>query len=174
MRSLLIRAFPARPTTITTLLPSRATLPSIVRLSSTTSTPSPATTTAQEDPSTTTTTSTTTTITRNPPSTPTPAPSHTRPYLINLSASNNYPVYPRTKAAGQSKFTVIKHVEGDKRAFVQDLCEETGLSRDHVVLQPVTGHVQVKGLHVDKLKKWLVDSFGDPHKAKVPVDAIAP
>ncbi|KAL2753224.1 hypothetical protein ACRALDRAFT_212689 [Sodiomyces alcalophilus JCM 7366] len=166
MRSLLIRApLSARHATTAAILPSRVILPSIVRLSSTSSTTSPATT--QEDQA-------TATITRNSSSTPTTPQPRTRPYLINLSASNNYPVYPRTKSAGQSRFTLIKHVEGDKRAFIQDLCEGTGLSRDDVVLQPITGHVQVKGLHVDRLKKWLVDSFGNPHRTQGPIDAIAP
>lgn len=124
-------------TRATAILPPRA-IPSIVRFSSATSqATTTTTTTTQEEQA-------TTTITRNLPPTPETTQSRTRPYLINLSASNNYPVYPKTKAAGQSKFTLIKHVEGDKRAFIQDLCEGTGLSREDIVLQPVTGHVQIK------------------------------
>lgn len=118
------RALLARPAVSFT---TRTTIPTSIRLASTTST-SPASET---------------TITRNAsPVTSPPAPSHR--YAVGLSISNNWPVYTVTKAAGQSKFTVIKRVEGDKKAFVQDLVEATGIPREEVILQPVTGHVQVK------------------------------
>lgn len=127
MRNSLSRALPARYNLCRTTTTSF--IPSTIRLSST-STQSP---------------TTSTTITRNdPPASSSQKPLTSRPYLINLTPSNNYPVYPRTKAAGQSKFTLIKHVDGDKRAFIQDLVEGTGIPRENVVLQPVTGHVQVK------------------------------
>lgn len=157
MRNSLARALPGRYNLCRTTTTSF--IPSTVRLSST-SAQSPATST---------------TITRNdPPASSSQKPLTSRPYLINLTPSNNYPVYPRTKAAGQSKFTLIKHIDGDKRAFIQDLVEGTGIPRENVVLQPVTGHVQVKGFHVEELKKWLKEAFGEPHKAREPVDAVAP
>ncbi|KAK1976260.1 hypothetical protein LZ30DRAFT_693012 [Colletotrichum cereale] len=83
-----------------------------------------------------------------------------RPYLIGLTAGNQYPVYARTKAAGSSKFTLVKKIEGNKKAFAQDLAREAGFPADEVKLNPVTGHVQIKGFHVEKVKAWLSSTLG--------------
>ncbi|KDN63982.1 hypothetical protein CSUB01_04201 [Colletotrichum sublineola] len=99
------------------------------------------------------------------------APATARPYLIGLTAGNQYPVYPRTKAAGSSKFTFVKKIEGNKRAFVQDLAREAGFPADEVKLNPVTGHVQVKGFHVEKIKAWLSNTLGSTTTAKASTTA---
>ncbi|WQF85358.1 Putative large ribosomal subunit protein mL49 [Colletotrichum destructivum] len=83
-----------------------------------------------------------------------------RPYVIGLTAGNQFPVYPSTKAAGSSKFTVVKKIEGNKKAFAQDLAREAGFPAEDVKLNPVTGHVQIKGFHVDKVKQWLSTTMG--------------
>ncbi|TQN71750.1 54S ribosomal protein img2 [Colletotrichum shisoi] len=94
-------------------------------------------------------------------STTTPAPAAVaRPYVIGLTAGNQFPVYPSTKAAGSSKFTVVKKIEGNKKAFAQDLAREAGFPAEDVKLNPVTGHVQIKGFHVDKVKQWLSTTMG--------------
>ncbi|CCF35552.1 hypothetical protein CH063_07307 [Colletotrichum higginsianum] len=91
----------------------------------------------------------------------TPAPAAVaRPYVIGLTAGNQFPVYPSTKAAGSSKFTVVKKIEGNKKAFAQDLAREAGFPAEDVKLNPVTGHVQIKGFHVDKVKQWLSTAMG--------------
>ncbi|KAK2038873.1 hypothetical protein LZ31DRAFT_559257 [Colletotrichum somersetense] len=87
-----------------------------------------------------------------------------RPYLVGLTAGNQYPVYGRTKAAGSSKFTVVKKVEGNRKAFAQDLAREAGFPADEVKLNPVTGHVQIKGFHVEKVKAWLSNTLGNAAK----------
>ncbi|KAL0765140.1 hypothetical protein CaCOL14_012399 [Colletotrichum acutatum] len=137
MRSAVRSAALARPQ-LTSLLTSRtsAFLPSI-RFSSTT---------AAE---TTTTSSTKTT---------------TRPYVVSLTPSNQFPVYARTKAAGSSKFTIVKKIEGNKKAFAQDLAREAGFAEAEVKLNPITGQVQVKGFHVEKVKEWLTTALGNPAK----------
>ncbi|GJC90098.1 54S ribosomal protein img2, mitochondrial [Colletotrichum liriopes] len=89
-----------------------------------------------------------------------------RPYVIGLTAGNQYPVYARTKAAGSSKFTIVKKIEGNKKAFAQDLAREAGFPSEEVKLNPVTGHVQVKGFHVDKVKEWLGNTLGNSAAAK--------
>ncbi|GKT50636.1 54S ribosomal protein img2, mitochondrial [Colletotrichum spaethianum] len=89
-----------------------------------------------------------------------------RPYVIGLTAGNQYPVYARTKAAGSSKFTIVKKIEGNKKAFAQDLAREAGFPSEEVKLNPVTGHVQVKGFHVDKVKEWLNNTLGNSAAAK--------
>ncbi|KAK2056054.1 hypothetical protein LY76DRAFT_595504 [Colletotrichum caudatum] len=127
-----------------------AFLPSI-RLSSTDAVAAAAAPSA----STTTTTTTTATTTQAPAA---------RPYLVGLTAGNQYPVYGRTKAAGSSKFTVVKKVEGNRKAFARDLAREAGFPADEVKLNPVTGHVQIKGFHVEKVKAWLSNTLGNAAK----------
>ncbi|OHF02002.1 hypothetical protein CORC01_02581 [Colletotrichum orchidophilum] len=85
-----------------------------------------------------------------------------RPYLISPTPSNHFPVYARTKAAGSSKFTIIKKIEGNKKAFAQDLAREAGFAEDDIKLNPVTGQVQIKGFHVEKVKEWLTSALGKP------------
>ncbi|KAH6668126.1 hypothetical protein F5X68DRAFT_53341 [Plectosphaerella plurivora] len=138
-RALLVR--PAVPFT------TRTVVPSAIRFSSTT----PASSAPE------------TTIIRNASPVTTP-PTASRRYAVGLTSSNNYPVYNVTKAAGQSKFTIIKRVDGDKQAFIQDLVDATGIPREEIVLQPVTGHIQFKGFRVEELKKYLADTFGQPPK----------
>ncbi|KAJ0299718.1 hypothetical protein COL5a_005077 [Colletotrichum fioriniae] len=87
-----------------------------------------------------------------------------RPYVVSLTPSNQFPVYARTKAAGSSKFTIVKKIEGNKKAFAQDLAREAGFAEAEVKLNPITGHVQVKGFHVEKVKEWLTTALGDPAK----------
>ncbi|EFQ35665.1 hypothetical protein CGRA01v4_09849 [Colletotrichum graminicola] len=141
MRSALTSAaVVARPSSLSSLLrPTRtsAFLPSI-RFSSTDTAAASAS-------------STTTTTTQTPAA---------RPYVIGLTAGNQYPVYARTKAAGSSKFTLVKKIEGNKKAFAQDLAREAGFPADEVKLNPVTGHVQIKGFHVEKVKTWLSNTLG--------------
>ncbi|KAK1579996.1 uncharacterized protein LY79DRAFT_563013 [Colletotrichum navitas] len=143
MRSALTSAAAvARPSTLSSLLrPTRtsAFFPSI-RLSSTDAAAAAAASA-----------STTTTATQT---------SAARPYIIGLTAGNQYPVYARTKAAGSSKFTLVKKIEGNKKAFAQDLSREAGFPADEVKLNPVTGHVQIKGFHVEKVKAWLNSTLG--------------
>ncbi|KAK1461595.1 hypothetical protein CMEL01_14549 [Colletotrichum melonis] len=137
MRSAVRSAALARPQ-LTSLLTSRTTafLPSI-RFSSTTA----AETTTTSSPNTT-----------------------ARPYVVSLTPSNQFPVYARTKAAGSSKFTIVKKIEGNKKAFAQDLAREAGFAEAEVKLNPITGHVQVKGFHVEKVKEWLTTALGSPAK----------
>ncbi|KAK1499418.1 hypothetical protein CCUS01_00142 [Colletotrichum cuscutae] len=87
-----------------------------------------------------------------------------RPYVVSLTPSNQFPVYARTKAAGSSKFTIVKKIEGNKKAFAQDLAREAGFAEAEVKLNPITGHVQVKGFHVEKVKEWLTTALGNPAK----------
>ncbi|KAL2875044.1 54S ribosomal protein img2, mitochondrial [Colletotrichum sp. CLE4] len=96
--------------------------------------------------------------------TTTPPKTTARPYVISLTPSNQFPVYARTKAAGSSKFTIVKKIEGNKKAFAQDLAREAGFAEEEVKLNPITGHVQVKGFHVEKVKEWLITALGDPAK----------
>lgn len=98
------------------------------------------------------------TIIRNAPVATTPT---SKSYAIELTPSEKLPVYPKTKAAGQSKFTIVKRVRGDKRAFIQDLMEGLSIPKDEISLQPVTGHIQVKGFRVEEVKKWLAESAID-------------
>nr|XP_036582117.1 54S ribosomal protein img2, mitochondrial [Colletotrichum truncatum]KAF6790777.1 54S ribosomal protein img2, mitochondrial [Colletotrichum truncatum] len=70
--------------------------------------------------------------------------SKTRSYTVGLTNSNSYPVYKHDKAAGSSKFTIVKKIEGNNKALVQDLVQELGVPKENVKINPVTKHIEIK------------------------------
>lgn len=66
------------------------------------------------------------------------------PYSIGLTVSNSYPVYNTSKAAGSTKLTVVKKVEGDARGLVADLVRGLKFPQEEVKINPRTKHVLVK------------------------------
>ncbi|ROV91892.1 hypothetical protein VMCG_09199 [Cytospora schulzeri] len=97
-----------------------------------------------------------------PPSSPassTPAPI-TPPrqltYLVERTASRNLSVYNDTRSGGSRKETVIKKIVGDIHALKNEIITELGFPKDTVKINPVTGHIKIKGFHEDKVQKWLL------------------
>ncbi|KAF6807792.1 mitochondrial large ribosomal subunit l49 [Colletotrichum musicola] len=84
------------------------------------------------------------------------------PYSIGLTVSNSYPVYNTCKAAGSTKITVVKKVEGDARGLVSDLVRGLKFPQEEVKINPRTKHVVVKGHHGEKIKQWLISQRGNP------------
>lgn len=67
-----------------------------------------------------------------------------KPYLISLTASNSFPVYRDDKAAGSSKRTVIKKIEGDRKALITDVSAALKVPKENFRINPVTQHVEIK------------------------------
>ncbi|KAL0936909.1 mitochondrial 54S ribosomal protein mL49 [Colletotrichum truncatum] len=100
--------------------------------------------------------------------------SKTRSYTVGLTNSNSYPVYKHDKAAGSSKFTIVKKIEGNNKALVQDLVQELGVPKENVKINPVTKHIEIKGHHVEQIKEWLSSTLGNPRTPKtLPIEVTA-
>ncbi|KAF6808598.1 hypothetical protein CSOJ01_07453 [Colletotrichum sojae] len=95
-------------------------------------------------------------------STSTTTSSATARYSIGLTVGNSYPVYNTSKAAGSTKITVVKKVEGDPRGLVSDLVRGLKFPQEEVKINPRTKHVVVKGHHGEKIKQWLISQRGNP------------
>ncbi|ROW08749.1 hypothetical protein VPNG_06381 [Cytospora leucostoma] len=77
-------------------------------------------------------------------------------YLVERTASRNLSVYNDTRSGGSKKETVIKKVVGDVHALRSEITNELGFPKDTVKINPVTGHIKIKGFHADKVSKWLL------------------
>lgn len=66
------------------------------------------------------------------------------PWGLGLTVSHGFAVYNRTKAAGSTKFTVVKKIEGDARGLVTDLVKGMRFPQEDVKINPRTKHVHVK------------------------------
>ncbi|CAE7796009.1 unnamed protein product [Symbiodinium sp. CCMP2592] len=75
----------------------------------------------------------------------------TKPWKVLRSHNGNLPVYTRYHKAGSEVLTVVHHFFGDIEAMRKELMQ--------VCEAPVrirAGHFEVRGLHVWKIKEWLV------------------
>ncbi|KAH8777628.1 mitochondrial large subunit ribosomal protein-domain-containing protein [Diaporthe sp. PMI_573] len=95
-----------------------------------------------------------------PPSSPVPstaAPTRQKQlsYLVERTPSKNLSVYNDARAGGTKKQTVVKKIVGDARALRDELVEELRFPRDDVKINPVTGHIKIKGFHAEKVHNWL-------------------
>ncbi|KAG6353379.1 hypothetical protein INS49_007459 [Diaporthe citri] len=95
-----------------------------------------------------------------PPSSPasstaTPPQRKQLTYLVERTPTKNLSVYNDARAGGTKKQTVVKKIVGDARALRDEIVEELQFPRDDVKINPVTGHVKIKGFHADKVQKWL-------------------
>ena len=73
------------------------------------------------------------------------------PYLVSRTKSNRLPVYLRIQAGGSKRTTLIRRIDGDALALKADVQEALGVDKADVSLNPVTGHVVVKVLHIPVL-----------------------
>jgi large subunit ribosomal protein L49 len=67
-----------------------------------------------------------------------------KPYRINLTPSQQYPIYTLSKRGGNKKLTRIRRIEGDVTALRSELQEALGLEAKEVVINQLTGHIIVK------------------------------
>ncbi|KAK7701530.1 54S ribosomal protein img2, mitochondrial [Diaporthe eres] len=76
-------------------------------------------------------------------------------YLVERTPSKHLSVYNDARAGGTKKQTVVKKIVGDARALRDEIVEELQFPRDDVKINPITGHIKIKGFHADKVQKWL-------------------
>jgi large subunit ribosomal protein L49 len=74
------------------------------------------------------------------------------PFKIRRTASNNLPVYLDYKNSGSRVNTYLKGFEGDEKRLFHEVQVFMGPKID-VKLRP--GRIEIKGDHVEKMKKWL-------------------
>ncbi|KAK1445040.1 hypothetical protein BgAZ_109460 [Babesia gibsoni] len=73
------------------------------------------------------------------------------PFKVTRTPSGNLAVYVKIRAHGTLVYTVIRHIYGDVDAMKKQLrilCESPVRER--------VGSLEVHGLHVKKIKRWLV------------------
>ncbi|CAN8105303.1 unnamed protein product [Discula destructiva] len=76
-------------------------------------------------------------------------------YAVERTASDHLPVFDEVKSGGTRKYTVIRKVTGDAQSLKKDIIAELRFKKDDVNVNPVTGHVAVKGHHQARVKTWL-------------------
>ncbi|EON98433.1 putative mitochondrial large ribosomal subunit protein [Phaeoacremonium minimum UCRPA7] len=89
------------------------------------------------------------------PSSPLPTPPRQLSYLVSRTPSNNLSVYNLAKSGGTQKLTTVKKIAGDARALRREMVAELGFPMEEVNINPVTGHINVKGWHQEKIRAWL-------------------
>jgi large subunit ribosomal protein L49 len=108
-------------------------------------------------------TSTSSTSTSTPTPTPTPtaytpptlAPLPPPRYHVARSASKNLPVYTDYKRGGNLHLTTVRKITGDSTALRDELRELLRKQDKDVSVNPLNGHVVVKGHHSAKIAEFL-------------------
>ncbi|PSR81945.1 ribosomal protein L49/IMG2, partial [Coniella lustricola] len=76
-------------------------------------------------------------------------------YTVERTASKNVPVYDDKRAGGTRRLTLIKKVVGNAQDLKNDIISDLHFNKDDVSVNPVTGHVVIKGHFQHKVSKWL-------------------
>ncbi|RMY55315.1 hypothetical protein D0864_13812, partial [Hortaea werneckii] len=85
-------------------------------------------------------------------------PTHCAPnlsYFVTRTPNNELPIYTLRKCGGNLTFTRVKKVDGRREDLCEALRAELGLKRDEVQVNPVTGHVVVRGHWRGEVEKFL-------------------
>ena len=78
------------------------------------------------------------------------------PYFISRTENNNLPVYQEYKEGGNKLQVRIRRVEGDLQ-FLKNQIEEAFQMKGGVRINPLAGHVIVKGRRRDEIVRFLSD-----------------
>ncbi|KAJ4387390.1 54S ribosomal protein img2, mitochondrial [Gnomoniopsis smithogilvyi] len=76
-------------------------------------------------------------------------------YLVGRTPSNNVSVYNDKRSGGTRKETTIKKIQGNAQDLKKDLINEMKFKKEDVNVNPVTGHVKIKGWHLEQVRTWL-------------------
>ncbi|KAI7388387.1 hypothetical protein KC336_g17364, partial [Hortaea werneckii] len=85
-------------------------------------------------------------------------PTHCAPnlsYFVTRTANNELPIYNLRKRGGNLLFTRVKKVDGRREDLCEALRAKLGLRRDEVQVNPVTGHVVVRGHWRGQVERFL-------------------
>ncbi|KAI7296766.1 hypothetical protein KC340_g15297 [Hortaea werneckii] len=85
-------------------------------------------------------------------------PTHCAPnlsYFVTRTANNELPIYTLRKRGGNLLFTRVKKVDGRREDLCEALRAQLGLKRDEVGVNPVTGHVVVRGHWRGEVERFL-------------------
>lgn len=78
------------------------------------------------------------------------------PYFISRTENNNLPVYQEYKEGGNKLQVRIRRVEGNLQ-FLKNQIEEAFQMKGGVRINPLAGHVIVKGRRRDEIVRFLSD-----------------
>ncbi|KAI1258714.1 mitochondrial large subunit ribosomal protein-domain-containing protein [Xylariaceae sp. FL1019] len=67
------------------------------------------------------------------------------PYFVARNSLMNFSVYDKKVAGGNKNKTIIKRVEGDIKAFKEDLVEALGLERREIRINSINNHITIEG-----------------------------
>ena len=70
---------------------------------------------------------------------------------MERTKTNNLPVYTDFKCGNTNKTTILRRITGDMDELKTELIKITGNSE--VIIKH--GKIEIKGLHSEKIKKWL-------------------
>ncbi|KAI1169879.1 mitochondrial large subunit ribosomal protein-domain-containing protein [Nemania sp. FL0916] len=77
------------------------------------------------------------------------------PYFVGRNNLNNLSIYVKNKRGGNLKLTVLKNIEGDRRALKEDLKEALNLTDQQITINSVTNHIVIKGHMRDEVKNFV-------------------
>ncbi|CEJ92253.1 hypothetical protein VHEMI07915 [[Torrubiella] hemipterigena] len=78
-----------------------------------------------------------------------------RAFMVNRTPWGQLAVYKTGR--GTKVYTKIRKVEGDKKAFVNQISEDLAIKAGEISINPVTGNIHVKGVRVQEICNWLMD-----------------
>ncbi|UZP42058.1 hypothetical protein NXS19_009874 [Fusarium pseudograminearum] len=78
-------------------------------------------------------------------------------YIIKRTPSLQIPVYRKWMSGGNRCIVIIKKVKGDHAKLVKDLSDDLDIKAEHIRLNPVTQHIEIKGDLYAETMKWILN-----------------
>lgn len=79
------------------------------------------------------------------------------PYFVSRTGNNNLPVYQEYKAGGNKPQIRIRKVEGNLQFLKNQIEEAFQIGKGGVTVNPLAGHVIIKGRRRDEIIRFLSD-----------------
>ncbi|KAI9712303.1 MAG: hypothetical protein M1820_001516 [Bogoriella megaspora] len=77
------------------------------------------------------------------------------PYHVSRTGTNHLPVYLQAKRGGNLHQTLVRKISGEVGKLKTELAEQLGLEGKDAVVNPVTGHIVLKGWWKPQVQKFL-------------------
>ncbi|KFA62053.1 hypothetical protein S40285_02143 [Stachybotrys chlorohalonatus IBT 40285] len=78
------------------------------------------------------------------------------PYVVARTPSVALPVYRKWSAGNTKLTTMVQKITGNKQRLKDDLVRDLQLNEEHVRLNPITNHLEIKGDQLSKIQQWLI------------------